>query len=383
MNKHDWTYKKLGEVATVVSGSTPKTSVPEYWDGDHYWVTPAELGKSVYIGETERTITDEAVQNTNLTLLPIGTVLLSSRAPIGKLAITTAPMYCNQGFKNLVCSKVINNKFTYYYLSHIIPVLQSLGRGATFKEISKTIVENVKIPVPAKEEQEAIVAELDEINEAIAELQQQVADLNTLEQSTFYSMFGDPVTNEKDWPIKKLEEIASSKIGLTYKPGNVCEDGVVVLRSSNIQNSQIDLSDIVRVNAPIPENKWVENGDILMCTRNGSIRLVGKVALINNLPEKMTYGAFMTIIRSEYNDYLFAYFKSPAFRNQLGGAGTATINQITVRMLNNIIVPVPPLALQHQFAAKVETIEAAKAELNAQIDEMQTLLASRLDYYFD
>ena len=91
----------------------------------------------------------------------------------------------------------------------------------------------------------------------------------------------------------------------------------------------------------------------------------------------------MTVIRSEFNDYLFAFFKSPAFRSQLGGAGTATINQITVRMLNNINVPVPPLTLQQEFAAKVEAIESAKTEINAQIAEMQTLLASRMDYYFD
>ena len=204
MNRHGWTYKKLGDVAVIAGGSTPKTNNPSFWGGSHYWVTPAELGDFVYINKTERTITDEALTKTNLTLLPIGTVLLSSRAPIGKTAITTVPMYCNQGFKNIICSKVLNNKFVYYYINRIVPKLQSLGRGATFKEISKSIVENTQVPVPPMAEQESIVAELDEINEAIAEMQQQITDLDMLAQSTFYDMFGDPITNPKGWEVKKL-----------------------------------------------------------------------------------------------------------------------------------------------------------------------------------
>ena len=255
--------------------------------------------------------------------------------------------------------------------------------GLAQPQITRQNLKELLIPVPGMAEQEAIVAELDEINEAIAALQQQVADLDTLAQSTFYDMFGDPVTNPKAWPIKKLGEVATSKIGLTYKPTDVNEDGIVVLRSGNIQNSIIDLNDLVRVQAKVPEDKIVRKNDILMCTRNGSFRLVGKVALIGDLEEKMTYGAFMTVIRSEYYNYLFNFFKSPAYRVQLGSAGTSTINQITVKMLNDLMLPIPPIALQQEFATKVEAIEAAKAELNAQIAELQTLLASRMDYYFD
>ena len=137
MNKQDWTYKKLGEVATIVGGSTPKSNIEEYWGGTHYWVTPADLDGNKYQGATPRTITDLAVQKTNLQILPIGTVLLSSRAPIGKVAITTVPMYCNQGFKNIICSDLLLNEFVYWFLYGKVDYLNSLGRGATFKEISK------------------------------------------------------------------------------------------------------------------------------------------------------------------------------------------------------------------------------------------------------
>lgn len=147
-NERGWDYKRLDEVAEIVGGATPKTQIEEYWVGDNYWVTPAELHKEHYKGATERTISDEAVRKTNVTLLPVGTVLLSSRAPIGKVAITTVPMYCNQGFKNLICSEKLNNEYAFQVLYSKTEYLNSLGTGATFKEISKKTTEAIKIAVP-------------------------------------------------------------------------------------------------------------------------------------------------------------------------------------------------------------------------------------------
>ena len=147
-NERGWDYKKLDEVAEIVGGATPKTQIEEYWVGNNFWVTPAELHKEHYKGATERTISDEAVRKTNITLLPVGTVLLSSRAPIGKVAITTVPMYCNQGFKNLICSERLNNEYAFQVLYSKTEYLNSLGTGATFKEISKKTTEAIKIAVP-------------------------------------------------------------------------------------------------------------------------------------------------------------------------------------------------------------------------------------------
>lgn len=241
------------------------------------------------------------------------------------------------------------------------------------------------IPLPPKSTQLAIVAELDKINELIRLKKEQLKDFDNLAQSLFYEMFGDPVENEKGWEVKKLGEIAKSTIGLTYKPENVTEElsGTIVLRSSNIQNSILDFNDIVRVNVPIKEDKMVNDGDILMCSRNGSFRLVGKVALIKGLKERMSYGAFMTIIRSQYNPYLFEYFKTPAFRQYLITGKTTTVNQITVKMLNNLTLPLPPLSLQHLFAQRIEQIEREKSEVQKSIQDLETLLASRMQYWFE
>ena len=142
-------YVRLGDVCEIVSGTTPKTSVSSYWDGDQKWITPAELdGNSLFITDSVRHISLDAVKDTGLRLLPKGTVILSSRAPIGKTAIAGCPLYCNQGFKNLICSPRINNLYLYLYLSSKTDFLNSLGRGATFKEISKSIVADIKIPLP-------------------------------------------------------------------------------------------------------------------------------------------------------------------------------------------------------------------------------------------
>lgn len=121
---------KLGEICEIVSGSTPKTSVAEYWDGDIKWITPAELTDESYIIEDSvRKLTDLSVKKSGLMPFPAGTVILSSRATIGKVAIAGCEMYCNQGFKNLICSDKINNKYLYWFLKENTAFLNSLGRG--------------------------------------------------------------------------------------------------------------------------------------------------------------------------------------------------------------------------------------------------------------
>lgn len=160
-------------------------------------------------------------------------------------------------------------------------------------------------------------------------------------QSQFIEMVGDPRTNPKGWKVYQLPDIASYSIGLTYKPEHVCNDGTIVLRSGNIQNGQIVLDDLVRVNSLIKDSLWVKQRDILMCSRNGSATLVGKVAQIKSLTEPMTYGAFMTIVRSEYSDFLYLYFQSANFREQISGGKSSTMNQITQKMLDKIEIPLP------------------------------------------
>ena len=177
-NPMGWEIKKLGEVGDIVGGSTPKTSDEKNWIGTNQWVSPAELKGDKYFGKTVHTISDEAASK--LQLLPKGTVLLSSRAPIGKLAITTQPMYCNQGFKNIVCGPSINNEFVYGYLQLNIPRLQSLGVGATFKEISKKMVESFPIILPPLSLQQSFAAKVSAIEAQKQAVQQSIREVEAL-----------------------------------------------------------------------------------------------------------------------------------------------------------------------------------------------------------
>ena len=155
---------KLGDICEIVSGSTPKTSVENYWDGDIKWITPAEINDDTYIiNDSVRKITELGVKKTGLSPFPKGTIILSSRAPIGKVAIAGCEMYCNQGFKNLICSDKIYNKYLYWFLKGNTAFLNSLGRGATFKEISKAIVSEIEINVPNIEHQKEAVGALQKV----------------------------------------------------------------------------------------------------------------------------------------------------------------------------------------------------------------------------
>ena len=140
---------KLGEVSEIVTGTTPSTNHEIYWGGYHLWITPAELDdNSFYVYNTKRKLTDEGLRSKSLTMMPANTVLLSTRAPIGKTAIVGTSMSCNQGFKNFICHDNLDPIYLFTLLKYNKEYLNSIGSGTTFKEISKNTVSNIAIPVP-------------------------------------------------------------------------------------------------------------------------------------------------------------------------------------------------------------------------------------------
>jgi type I restriction enzyme S subunit len=184
-------WKTISSIGVVVGGATPKTNIAEYWDGEHRWITPAELGNaSGYIFDSARKLTDAGVKSCSLTEMPVGTVILSSRAPIGKVAIAGNTFYCNQGFKNIICSREMHPVFLYTLLRLNTDYLNSLGRGATFKEISKSIVENIRIPVPAIEQQEQFAAFVAQIDKSKSVIQKSLDETQLLFDSLMQEYFG-------------------------------------------------------------------------------------------------------------------------------------------------------------------------------------------------
>ncbi len=169
LQKPEWI--PISQIGTVVGGSTPKTGVAKYWDGEYRWISPAELkADSGIIYDSVKKITKAGIDSCSLQELPVGTVILSSRAPIGKVAIAGNTFYCNQGFKNIICNEKVLPRYLYTLLLFNTEYLNSLGRGATFKEISKAIVEKIRIPLPSIDRQQhfdSFVAQVDKSKFAV------------------------------------------------------------------------------------------------------------------------------------------------------------------------------------------------------------------------
>lgn len=173
---------------------------------------------------------------------------------------------------------------------------------------------------------------------------------NTVKNVTSEIPFDIP----KNWSWARLSSIGTTNIGLTYRPENICENGTIVLRSSNIKNNKIDLNDLVRVNSVIHDNQYINNNDILICARNGSKALVGKCALYMYKDQKMSFGAFMAIFRTICYKYTYYYFLSKQFRSNFENENNKQINQVTQDILKNSLIPIPPLQEQHKICETIE-----------------------------
>lgn len=163
------------------------------------------------------------------------------------------------------------------------------------------------------------------------------------------------------WEWCNFSMIGTTNLGLTYRPTDIEPDGVIVLRSCNIVNDPIDLSDLVRVKTTIRKNQYAQKNDILICARNGSRVLVGKCALISNLGEAASFGAFMAIYRTEYFEYIVQHLRSSFFRSVFDDSNSTAINQLTQDMLKRAVVPLPPASEQRKIT---EMIDATLFELN-------------------
>ena len=310
-------------------------------------------------------------------------ILISVRAPIGALNFAKEECCIGRGLAALTPDRSkVSLEFIYWLLKGKNAELNSKGTGSTFKAISRKVLEEIMVPAIDFDKQHEYAEILEKIYSVIQKRKEELSALDNLIKARFVELFGDPSTNPKGYPVKVLPEIAEYWNGLTYKPEDVSDEGTIVLRSSNIQNATLDFADTVRVSCKIGDKKYVQDNDILMCSRNGSARLVGKVALIKDIEEPMSFGAFMMIIRSDYYPYLMTYFQMPAFRAQITTGATTTINQITGRMLDIVKLPVPDMDVINEFADFVNQVGKSKVAVQKALDETQILFDSLMQKYF-
>ena len=263
--------------------------------------------------------------------------------------------------------------------------------GSAQPKLSQDNLNKIPIALPPLTEQQRIITEIKKWFAAIDQIEQGKADLQTIIQHTKskildLAIHGKLVPQDPNdepaiellkrinpgftpcdnghytfkipnsWTWCKLGDIAQSNIGLTYKPTDITDNGIPVYRSNNIRDRKIDKSDLVRVNAPILEKQFLNIGDLLICARNGSRRLVGKCAIIEELDEVTSFGAFMAVCRSEYNQWIFNLLNTTYFDRYLDDSNSTAINQVTQRMLLALHIPLPPLSEQQRIVQKIEEL---------------------------
>ena len=379
---------KLGDVCTVVSGSTPKSTVSEYWDGDIKWITPAELDDDSYIiSDSVRHITALGVTKTGLKPFPAGTVILSSRAPIGKTAIAGCEMYCNQGFKNLICSDKIDSKYLYFFLSSKTDYLNSLGRGATFKEVSKIIVENIEIPLPEIAEQKAIATCFEKLMLLIKMRKAELGELDKLVKSRFIELFGTIHDNRFGFSVVTLQDVSAPiKDGTHQTPiyTTDAENGYKFLSSKDVTTGKVDWSHLKYIPEELHRELYARisprKGDILLA-KNGTTG----IAAIVDRDEVFDIYVSLALIRPHGVDstYLWAAINAAETKQQfdasLKGIGVPNLHLGEIKKARIIL---PPMELQEQFAAFVEQTDKSKLAVQKGLQELEILKKSLMQQYF-
>ena len=365
-----WKNEKLTEICTVTTGK---------WDANH----ASEKGKfRFYTCASKFLLCNTKRYDGKNIILP------GNGANVGDVYFYDGAFDAYQRTYVLSDIKIVP-EYLYYHLQsnwEETNRFKQYGSATNFLKIGN--FKDYNVCYPTLPIQQKIVKKLDaifaEIDKAIAVSEANIKNTEALFQSYLRQVFEQ---DREGWKKIYLKDIAEYFNGLTYSPKNVCENGTIVLRSSNIQKDKIDLDDIVRVDSSIKDKLYVKSGDILMCSRNGSQRLIGKTATIDDLNERMTFGTFMMIIRSENNFFLKWFFKSDLFKHQITSGENTMINQITRYMLDEIVLSLPDVSIQKLISNKISNlyVNSQKLKLNyiSKINEFSLIKQSILKQAFN
>jgi type I restriction enzyme S subunit len=361
--KQGWEIRKLGEVCEIFNGGTPDTTVPKYWDGENLWITPKDMGKleDIYVFDTSRKITDAGLKNSSAKLLPTNSIILSSRAPIGHLAINKKPISTNQGCKGLVPKKMVSTLYLFYFLSKSVDLLNSLGTGATFKELSGSKLATVEIPLPKIPEQQRIVAILDEAFAAIAKAKTNAEQNLKNSRELFESYLQSVFTNKgKGWENKTLNQISenldSRRVPITH---NVRKKGSVPYYGAS------GIVDYVE--------DYLFDDDLLLVSEDGANLLARTYPIAFSIKGKSWVNnhahilKFKNLASQKFVEY---YLNSIKLDDYVSGMAQPKLNQ---KMLNSIIIPFPSLIEQQ---AIIDNLNVFSEKTN----KLEVIYQKRLNY---
>lgn len=378
---HGWEKKKLGDVCKVTMGQSPESSsYNNTGDGMPFFQGCSDFGIRFPRVTKYCSAPTRIAENND--------ILFSVRAPIGTMNFANCKCCIGRGLCS-ISPKSDNQRYVYYALICSLNKIIEKGTGSTFKAVGKDVMNGHYILLPSKEIQNRIASELDKINELIEVKRSQLADLDVLAQSLFYEMFGEPFLNPMGWDIKAFGDLTDS---INYGTSLPATEGgqYPYLRMNNLtDNGYLDLSNLKYIDIPDEDidKCLVKDGDILF-NRTNSREKVGKTALYDR-EDNMVIAGYIIRVRANRNilNPVFAvrYMNMPELKNHLRKICRGAVNQANINSKEMAAIPflVPPIELQNQFATKIKMIEEQKRRIDSSLTDLQTLLASRMDYWFN
>ncbi|MBO5894092.1 MAG: restriction endonuclease subunit S [Alistipes sp.] len=388
--KQGWEIKKLGEVCTIERGGSPRpiqAYITESDDGINWIKIGDATDGSKYITSTKEKIKPEGMKKSRF--VHKGDFILSNSMSFGRPYILAVDGCIHDGW--LVIhddGNRFDKNYLYYYLGspNIYNEFKRLAVGGVVNNLNSELVRSVNVCIPPREEQERIVVELDCLSGVIEKKREQLRELDALAQSIFYQMFGDPITNEKGWEVKKLEEVCH-KIGdgLHGTPKYDEDGGVAFINGNNLIDGKIVITDRTLFVNDIEAQKYRIDMDAntILLSINGTL---GRTAIFRN--ENVILGKSACYCNIN-NTFLITKFvehlmNSLSFKGFLeDNSSKSTIKNVGLKAIRGYGIILPPLTLQQEFADKIEAIEKQKELIKKSISETETLFNARMDYYFN
>ena len=380
--REGWEYKRLGELCDIVMGQSPMGNSINENNGIEFHQGKTNFG--------DKFLMESGIYTTSpIRIAEKKTILLCVRAPVGIINITERQVCIGRGLSSLKPRLGLELLYLYYCLLSKQNYFESNSTGSTFKAISSKVINNTIIQFPPKPTQLSIVSELDKLNELIQIKKEQLKDYDALAQSIFYEMFGDPVVNEKGWEVMSLGDICEITSSKRVFANEYVGMGVPFYRSKEVieKSKQLPISvelyiseshyDKIKSSFGVPQI-----GDILVT----AVGTIGKIWVVDtNEPFYFKDGNLVWLrkikgVHSEYFRYSLFYLIDEYKKVNANGAA---YNALTIAKLKLMLCPLPPLSLQQSFAHKIEQIERQKAAVQRTIKDLETLLAVRMQYWFE
>jgi type I restriction enzyme, S subunit len=360
----NWKWVKLGEVGKIISGGTPSTSIPEYWNGNINWISPSDLTgyKESKIKTGKKSITEFGLKNSSARLMPKGSILFSSRAPIGYVVIADAEMCTNQGFKNIIPNEKINNYYLFYYLKASKQLAESYANGTTFKEISLKSFSELPFPLPPLPTQQAIVAKIEtlftQLDNGIQQLKTAQQQLKTYRQTVLKYAFEGKLTNKnvkdgelpKGWEVIKLEEVLKVST-LKHKP--IEQEILFYIGLEHIRKNTGNLTSTVGEELIKTIKNKFKKGDILY----GKLRPnLNKVHLAKQNGVCSTDILVLKLSNRCLAEYLLPIMLNNSFVNEMS-ENTSGVNlpRVSTKFILNYEIPLPPIEEQQLIVQAIES----------------------------